>query len=646
MIGSLLLACGGSGRGDDESATGTGPGSTSGAPTSSSSGSTGEPTGGSGTAGASEATTTTTSAATGSSSGTTSDPKACVDTPPAGFMGPSDPTCEVEPMVGMFNPVVEWTKSAWTVNPGSISSYTPPIVASLSDDNGDGVIDTDDTPDILYVTLDNGQYAPGTLRVMSGDGLKEILSVAGSPLCGSSSLAVGDLDGDKKVEIVGITADLRVIAFEHDGAQKWMTDPFPLDMSFCYTAPAIGDMDGDGSPEVVAGRVILRADGTLRGKGAHGTGAGLFSSTAFPLDVTGDGVQEVVAANALYTAEGADLWFNGLADGYPAVADFDKDGVPEIVVAATGTVRLMDNAGGVVWNINNPAQGGGPPTIADFDGDGLPEIGVAGLTAYTVFDTDGKVLWSNPTQDMSSAATGSSVYDFEGDGVAEVVYADEINLYIWSGTDGSLRLLYEPHSSGTIIEYPIIADVDGDGQVEIAVVDAIGLTVLGDADKSWRPGRKVWNQHAYNITNVADDGAIPTMPQPNWAQYNNFRSGDLSPPDGSATPDLTLEVSPCQASCTSDYLKLWVQLGNEGASPLTAGAVIEVYGVMGGVEMLAVSQPYADVIDPGQYAEGVAVELDPSAFEKLIIRAKANEAECKEDNNEQVLEPPFCQIPG
>jgi hypothetical protein len=108
---------------------------------------------------------------------------------------------------------------------------------------------------------------------------------------------------------------------------------------------------------------------------------------------------------------------------------------------------------------------GGPPTVADFDGDGMPEIGIAGGSKYSVFDTDGAVLWSVTTQDASSAITGSSVYDFEGDGVADVVYGDEINLYVFSGNDGTVKLKYAPHNSGTAIEYPVIADVDNDGYV-------------------------------------------------------------------------------------------------------------------------------------------------------------------------------------
>src|SRR5690606_10463058 len=111
------------------------------------------------------------------------------------------------------------------------------------------------------------------------------------------------------------------------------------------------------------------------------------------------------------------------------------------------------------------------PTLADFDGDNLPEIGVAGATAYSVFDPDGPapVLWSRDTKDFSSHATGSSVFDFEGDGVAEVIYGDECFVRVYRGTDGHV-LLEIPNNTGTIHEYPLVADVDADGRSEILVV--------------------------------------------------------------------------------------------------------------------------------------------------------------------------------
>ena len=63
--------------------------------------------------------------------------------------------------------------------------------------------------------------------------------------------------------------------------------------------------------------------------------------------------------------------------------------------------------------------------------------------------------------------TGSSVFDFEGDGAAEVVYADEETLWILDGATGQVELAWDEHDSGTRFEYPTIVDIDKDGSAEI-----------------------------------------------------------------------------------------------------------------------------------------------------------------------------------
>ncbi len=593
---------------------------------------------------------TTTAGASETGGSTTSDEvPLCGDDPPEGYMGKVNQGCESEPQQGMFNPIVEWQKTAWTVAPAYNQVMMAPIVAEL---NGD------DIPEILYVTYTGSSYlSAAVLRAVSGDGQTEVLSIADQGVLGSSGLAAGDIDGDGLVEIIAFAAGDVVKAFENDGALKWTSPSLAGHIVYPgMAAPAIADLDADGSPEIIAGRAILNSDGTLRGAGAYGTGAPVYGSTSFAADILNeDGIQEVIVGNAIYNADGEAYWYNMQPDGYPAVADFDLDGQAEIAVVGQGTVRLQDAAGIVLWNVANPAGIGGPPTIADYDGDGLPEIGVAGSAGYVVFDTDGAILWQNPTQDASSAITGSSVYDFEGDGIADVVYADEINLYVYSGIDGTVKLKYEPHNSGTLIEYPIVVDVDNDGQVEIVVghnnliESSFGLTVLGDMDQSWRPGRTIWNQHAYNITNVNDDGTIPAPPPPNWLSYNNFRSGDLSEPDGLKAPDLVM-LSPegCINGCSgADQVTVWVQLGNEGAVPLTAGVTIRVYGTSMGVESLLQEVPVDIILQPGEFADAIAIDVDTAGIDELRLEAVPNEAECIVDPaNEIVLEAPFCKIPG
>ncbi len=161
------------------------------------------------------------------------------------------------------------------------------------------------------------------------------------------------------------------------------------------------------------------------------------------------------------------------------------------------------------------------------------------------------LLWLTKTQDCSSAATGSSLFDFEGDGTPEVVYSDEQYFRIYKGTDGSV-LWSTCNTTGTLVEYPLVADVDNDGNADIVVVSNSyssivcpkdnskqrGLRVFGDDQGKWVRTRRVWNQHAYHVTNVDEDGTIPKNELPNWTQprLNNFRQnvqplGEFSAPD-------------------------------------------------------------------------------------------------------------------
>src|SRR5687767_14127836 len=77
------------------------------------------------------------------------------------------------------------------------------------------------------------------------------------------------------------------------------------------------------------------------------------------------------------------------------------------------------------------------------------------------------LMWTANVQDGSGWAAGTA-FDFDGDGVAEAMYADEATLFVFDGLGSPL--LAVPRSSKTLIEYPVVADVDNDGSAEIVVV--------------------------------------------------------------------------------------------------------------------------------------------------------------------------------
>jgi hypothetical protein len=323
---------------------------------------------------------------------------------------------------------------------------------------------------------------------------------------------------------------------------------------------------------------------------------------------------------------------------------------------------------------------GGPPTVADFDGDGDPEIGVAAGDYYIVADlecfatplpsqcSDPGIRWKVANQDCSSRVTGSSVFDFDADGRAEVVYADEVEFRILDGRDGSERLSIANHSH-TRLEMPIVVDVDNDGNAEIVFVENAhngttqGLRVYGDATDSWAATRRIWNQHAYHVTNVAENGAIPLVEPVNWltanpntasGKMNNFRQ-NLPEFDASAAPDLVVFLSLELSGCI-----LNARVCNYG--DVVVGAGVPVHFWDNGT-MTEISCEGGQPSTPSPLAPQACVDVQcvwPQAPNPIDVRACVDNDtfgctstggtngannECREDNNLDQQNGPFACTP-
>jgi hypothetical protein len=506
-------------------------------------------------------------------------------------------TCAAEPEVGTFTPVVEWT---WTDNAehaGFQQIMAAPAVAML---------DGDDVPDIVFTAFSGSAYgSAGALVAISGKDGKQLWSrteLGGVQPYGASGVAIADLYGSgERVVLVSTTGGLAAV--DAAGNTVWIA---PTTVS-AYGHPAVGDLDADGVAEIVYGAQVVNADGTVRWQGSLGVGG--WAWIAFPADIDDDGVQEVVAGRTVYRADGSVLWDDGGFEGYPAVADLDLDGDPEVIRVGGGVVRASDGLTGVtLWDFTLGDGNGGPPTVADFDGDGAPEIGVASASYYRVIEADGTERWRHEVSDYSSNVTGSSVFDFEGDGAAEVVYADEHTLWVYDGATGAAEMAWDSHSSGTLWEYPLVVDVDNDGASEIVVASndyayagSRGITVIGDADDSWAPARPVWNQHAYSISNVEDDASIPVKPEANWSRWNSFRAGNSHTAVGLGLPDLRLGAPEvCTLECGDAVVEAWIPVENVGEAD--AGAITVSLWSRRGAEERVVDIQHAEAVPAGEVA--------------------------------------------
>jgi hypothetical protein len=430
-----------------------------------------------------------------------------------------------------FEPDVQWS---WWGPEGETESFVPALVANLTDDNDDGAIDLCDTPDVVVVAAT--YLSESHIYVL--DGATGELHFQIAPFVAFTiTPAIGDIDNDGLPEIIagngsGFNGPARFMAFEHDGTHKWTSDhshAHPQGGSI-----ALADLDNDGDVEIMFGTVVLDHLGEVVFIAPDQIGLQPLSTAVTAADLDADGDLEVVLGQSAYHHDGSEVYFQAtVTPGFPQIANLDEDPEPEILVTNNRGLTLLEHDGTIVYLNVKPEgiwTGLRPAAIHDFDGDGLAELAVSSASVYSVFEPAPALVWSAIIDD-ASGSSGGTAFDFDGDGRAEAMYADEQQLFIFD--DQGLPLLSVPRSARTLTEYPTVADVDNDGSAEIIVVSDAGfegiqtaptVQVIRDVQDRWIQPRRIWNQHTYHVTNVREDGTIPQFEQPNWATLNTFRT--------------------------------------------------------------------------------------------------------------------------
>ena len=451
-------------------------------------------------------------------------------------------------------PVLKWQHGGCYSSWCETGWYSSPAVVDLDGDGQKEIIgasysvfalDGEDGSVRWSVDLPGGRVWPGVgVADLDSDGLAEIVTAHGGgyvhvldldgdvvwtnrPISNElRGLALADLEGDGTYEILvngAVGSRVNTWIYEHNSNLRSGWPQLDNDSGYAYGVfndnTAIGDLDGDGTAEVVVPSDVhyicaYEPNGVqLPAHDMYGSkdwgAVGIWESLATELRGWGH-----------CSGARAERYRTNFAHGAAAIVDVNGDGLPEVV--ATGNVydcnvghppgkyngvyifnadRSRFSAGGFDWQ-TVPSDTGAPltedynvienaqpnPVVVDLDGDGQKEI------LFASYDGRIHAFWLDKTEHgdwpYSVYSSSEGVYrfasepvvtDLDSNGLAEVIFAS----WVQKNTDltGQLRILdylgrplqevdlplaFSGDWNGALAA-PTISDIDGDADLEVVL---------------------------------------------------------------------------------------------------------------------------------------------------------------------------------
>ena len=441
-----------------------------------------------------------------------------------------------------------WTNNghvAFTVS-GQIQTYRAFTYAlALGDIDGDGDLDLVAGTGDRYYTPDSSYF--NTIWKNDGSG---VFTNTGQTLGNNSTraLALGDIDGDGDLDLVAGNSGTNSTVWKNDGQGTFTLSVRNLppvdrvDPAHLGTL-ALGDLDGDGDLDLVLPFLCSSAIPTTCADGS----TSLYlndGSGAFGLARTFSGYTGAVALGDLDGDGDLDL-VEGRADGNP----LNHYGTPNAVGGLPNRVWLGDGQGDfravmpVLDDIPNPLA----VAAAPLDAAPGPELVICAHGACAIHAGDARGRYGAPLQTLSFTG-GSGDFmavttgDLNGDGAADILVADDgAHLFLSDGAaSGPAFSAAGTLDAGTGITAAVLGDLDGDGDLDLVTgADTTGAGFI----RVWR------NDGSGGFTGIA-------LQAGKGSPVATVRLGDL---DGDGDLDLV-------ATFQSDLSVVFTNDGNGGFS--------------------------------------------------------------------------------